>query len=169
MELWADFGDITSIMENQAVDLRERRLRYQGISLLTALVVQYALGMYVNLFVQFPDNAGPVDLWRFAVRQWPLAFHIILGALLFIGSLALMMGAIRYRSYAWQAPAVIGFIAILIAAISGTSFIPTRSDPFSYVMALSFILAILAYSWGMMRAGRILKPPATAWKNGPEP
>lgn len=129
-------------------------LRIQGAMLLSALVLQYALGMYVNLFVEFPQDASVGQLWEFSWRQPALAAHIILGILLFIGAIIFWIRAARFHSTTWKAPATLGFVGILAAGASGAAFVPSQTNLFSYLMSLSFLLAFFAYSWGLFRPNK---------------
>jgi hypothetical protein len=126
-------------------------LYIQAIILLACLAVQYALGMYVNLFIQFPQNATAGQLWEFSWRQPSLSTHILLGILILIGSLVFMIRAIFYKSSTWKTPAILGFLGVFLAAFGGSSFISTQSDAYSYVMALAFIVPFFAYAWGLMK------------------
>jgi hypothetical protein len=128
---------------------QRKPLHIQGIVLLISLVIQYVLGMYVNLFVQFPENATAEQLWEFSWRQPSLATHIVLGILLFIGSFAFLIRVMRRRNLTWKKPALLGFLGILLAGLGGSSFIPTQSDAYSYLMSLAFIVAFFAYTWGL--------------------
>lgn len=114
-----------------------------------ALVVQYALGMYVNLFVTFPDNATQTQSWEFARSQPALLAHIILAALILIGAIVLCIRSARYRSKSWIWASLIGLLAVLAAGASGAQFIPTQTDLYSYSMSLAFLIAFLSYGWGL--------------------
>jgi hypothetical protein len=126
-----------------------RSLRTQGIFLIAALVLQYALGMYVNLFVPFPDNATAGQLWEFAWAQKPLAAHILLAIIILLGAIALLVRAVLYKNKKWIVASSVGLLAILAAGASGAQFIPSQTDLYSYSMALAFLIAILAYAWGL--------------------
>jgi len=124
----------------------------QGTILIASLVVQYALGMYVNLFVPFPEAGTEGQLWEFAWSQPALATHIVLAILIFIGAVVLCIRAYLSRDSAWILPSFIGLLGVLIAGADGAQFIPTQSDLFSYLMALGFLIAALSYAWGLYRA-----------------
>jgi hypothetical protein len=80
-------------------------LRVHGMTLILGLIVQYILGMFTNLFVQFPDTTIPAKLWEFAWAQVSEASHIILGLLLFIGTLVLLIRALAYKNRTWTVAA----------------------------------------------------------------
>lgn len=125
------------------------KLRTQAFGLLTGLSLQFLLGMYAALFVQFPENAHEGQLWKFAWTQVPIAAHIIIGLGLLIGAIGLLIRSIKQKNKKWSITASIGAIAILIAIMSGARFIPTQQNILSYVMSIAFILAMLIYSWGI--------------------
>jgi hypothetical protein len=127
----------------------QNQLNKQGIGMLVSLSVQYLLGLTTNLFVQFPQSENASVLWKFAWTQLPLALHIIVGLLLFIGSIALLIRAIILKDKPWIKASAIGLVAILIAGVSGAIFVPTQSAIYSYVMGITFIVAFLSYTGGL--------------------
>lgn len=128
------------------------RLRPQIIVLMAALVVQYALGMYINMFISFPDQATEGQLWEFAWAHWPVSTHIILAGLLALGAIVLCVRAARVRSRPLIWSSLIALLALFVAGGSGGQFIPTQNDAWSYSMALAFIVAFCAYAWGLWAA-----------------
>jgi hypothetical protein len=128
---------------------RLRSLRPHALGLILGLVIQYALGMYVNLFVTFPDGANQGQLWEFAWSQPSLASHIILAFLLLFGAIALCIRAIRAKNKKWIIASTLSLLALLGAGASGATFIPSQTDVYSYSMALCFLIAIFAYIWGL--------------------
>jgi hypothetical protein len=128
---------------------RLRSLRITAMFLWGALVVQYALGMYVNLFVSFPANATEGQLWEFAWAQPSLAAHIILAILILLAAITLCVRGIRSKNRQWIITSSIGLAAVLAAGASGATFIPTQTDLYSYSMSLAFLIAIFAYAWAL--------------------
>ncbi|HEV3245378.1 MAG TPA: hypothetical protein VG102_03395 [Candidatus Paceibacterota bacterium] len=131
---------------------RSRSLRINGVFLVAALVLEYLLGMYVNLFVSFPENAVDGQLWGFAWSQAPLAAHIILAILILLGAIVLLVRSILRKDKRWGIASSIGLAAVLLAGLSGAAFIPTQTDLYSYSMSLMFLLAVLSYSWAIFSA-----------------
>jgi hypothetical protein len=127
-------------------------LSRNAFGLLASLVVQYLLGMAINLYVTFPEFASDGQRWEFAWKQPVVAAHIVVAIGLLIGSLSLVIRAYHRREVAWKVPALVGFLAILMAGFAGSQFIPTQNDPYSYLMAACFIGAFAAYCWGLYRA-----------------
>jgi heme A synthase len=140
-------------------DRRNRAARGWAFGLLIALLVQFALGMYTNLFVNIPLNhpghgandffAGSYHsvVWAETSKHAPLilGFHGGLGLLLVLGSLWLAVLAIRGRRAGFVWAAVLGALFILGAGFNGASFLNYNKDANSYVMALLFAAAVLCY------------------------
>jgi len=143
-----------------ARDRRNRAAPGWAFGLLIALLVQFGLGMYVNLFADIPLNHpghGAKDFfagsyhsvaWAETSPHAPLilAFHAGLGLLLVLGSLWLAVLAIRGRRAGFVWAAVLGALFILSAGFNGASFLNYNHDANSYVMALLFAAAVLCYS-----------------------
>ena len=111
------------------------------------LVIQFLLGMYINLFVEFPTS-GPADAWKFAWSSVPVAAHIILGTLGLLSTILLLVRSIRLKNRHWIMVAGIGVAAILLAVLGGELFITTLKELASYLMAVGFVAALLTLDWG---------------------
>ncbi|HEV2339424.1 MAG TPA: hypothetical protein VGT05_01505 [Patescibacteria group bacterium] len=129
----------------------QHALSMQGIFVLVFLVIEYFLGMFTNLFISFPNNTYGGKAWVFAWRQIPLALHIIVGFSLLVGAIVLVVRAIRQKNKNWILASVIGFIAILSAALAGALFISLQRSIYSFIMAISFVVALFAYGWGVYK------------------
>lgn len=128
---------------------KDNPLDKQGFGLIIGLSLQYILGITITIFVKFPENLSKGQSWIFAWKQIPLAIHIILGIFLLLGSIVLFIRAIKVSQKKWIVASTVGLAAILASILSGASFIERQSDTYSYIMALSFIIALLAYIWGL--------------------
>lgn len=133
----------------KTVLFQKNSLTTQGIGILSMLALQYILGMTTNLFVSFPNTKIPEQLWEFAWRQIPLALHIVLGLLIFINAIMLFIRSYRSGNVLWTRISLVGFVAIVAAIWGGVTFIPTQTNSYSYIMALAFIVAVIAYTWGI--------------------
>lgn len=125
------------------------KLRKQAIGIVSMLTVQYILGIMVNLFVKFPEHKYDGAAWKFAWSQPFLALHIIIGLLLFFGALSLLIRSILLKNKSWIISSGIAFIAILTAIIGGAIFVTKQAEGYSFVMAISFTAALLAYFYGI--------------------
>jgi len=154
---------------------RNRSARGWAFGLLVALLVQFGLGMYVNLFANIPLNHpghGANDFfagsyhsvaWAETSPHAPLilAFHGGLGLLLVVGSLWLAVLAVRGRRTGFVWAGVLGALCIIGAGFNGASFLNYNKDANSYVMALLFAAAVLCYSV-------ILALPGNSERQAPE-
>lgn len=108
-----------------------RRLSIQAWIFLGLLVVESALG----------SKSEPL-----------LITHIILGTLLFGGSVAFFMRARRYQSAAWKIPSMVGIFGIVIAIIAGSLFAYTDARTYLTCMEIGATLALCSYGWGLWAA-----------------
>ncbi len=127
----------------------QRALRTHGILMVVLLAVQYILGMINNFFVAFPQSDQAEVMWRYAASQASEIAHIILGLSLFISAVILVIRAIRAKNRDWTIASIIGLTGIMSAIYGGVTFIPSQNDQLSFVMAVAFIVALLAYGWGI--------------------
>jgi hypothetical protein len=123
----------------------------QTTGLIIGLVLEYLLGMYVNMYVSFPESGSESQMWEFAKTQPVLMAHILVGALLLLNSLWLLFRAFKAKDLVWKKAAGFGALGILIASFGGESFIGSQNDLFSYLMASGFILALVSYFWGLYK------------------
>ena len=123
--------------------------RIYAFVIIGLLVIQYALGMVTNMFVQFPDTSDAGQLWEFARSQFATGAHILIGTLLLLGAVVFVIRAIRQHNRSWIASSVVGLIAIAAAFYGGVMFVSSQVDAYSMIMALAFIVAFLAYGWGL--------------------
>lgn len=115
------------------------------------LIGQYVLGMLTNLYVKFPENKTNYQQWQYANGQLLIGLHIILGVLLLIGSIVLLVRAIRMKDRVWRVAATIGLGSILLAVISGSEFISTQNHAYSLIMSALFVSSVAAYGWGLYK------------------
>jgi hypothetical protein len=130
--------------------LRIRGLRANALAAVVMLLIQYCLGISVNLYSTLPAaNHGKPLFGGFAsaVGNGPvlLSLHALLGTLLLITSTAALIRSVRL-----QGPPLIGLAAIALAAIitawlSGSEFVGHMQNGASLAMAFATATAILCY------------------------
>ncbi len=133
--------------------------RIDVLAILGFLVLEFILGMTLNLFVAFPNiPVGSSDQTYFnAIFANPfLLCHFIVGVGLLLGSIWLLISAIKIRK-GLALVASLGFISVLTAYVSGFEFLLSgfQNDYFSFTMSLGFIAALLAYFWLYWLSGKI--------------
>lgn len=104
------------------------------------IIVEFALGMGVNLFVAVPRHTS---LLPGIFSSTALAAHAIVGLLLLGAAAGALVRAIRARrAVAFTA---VGLAAILVAAAAGSVFVTGQSNGASFAMALSAAVAMFCY------------------------
>jgi hypothetical protein len=138
----------------------DKTLRLVALIGLLLLLVEFLFGMLVNLFVSLPSplpgttpstSGGMLYglAWSLGQTSIPmLLLHAILGLLLVLISLALVVLALLSRQGRWVAVSLIAAAGIVIATLSGASFVESGVAASSLAMTLGFLLALIAYALG---------------------
>lgn len=141
------------------------RLRVTTAIILLVLLVQFILGMVVNLFVDIPKNhpgarpseyfSGAAQSVAWAVTGGPfwLVVHAGLGLLLLLAAIAALTMAIASRRRAWIVTGGIGLIGVLAAGFNGASFLNYNQDFSSMLMSAAFAIAVASYVLGLLMGG----------------
>jgi hypothetical protein len=128
------------------------------------LLVQFLLGMALNLFVDLPRDhpgANPPEYFSgvaqsvtWAILHGPalLILHASLGLLLLIGAILLFIQAVRSGPRSFAVATGIGAFAILAAGLNGGSFLNYNEDFSSMIMATLFAVALAAYAAAIFAA-----------------
>ncbi len=132
---------------------RYRRMRVGLAAILSLLVVQFAIGMYLNLFVELPKihpgttgSYAPSIPWALAGGAGvALALHVVIWIVLTLGGIALLVQGIRSRRMVFIVGNALGFLFLLTAGSGGLGFLNRADDLESFMMAGGFILACIAY------------------------
>ena len=139
-------------------------LRGHTLALLLALVLEFLLGMWVNLFVVIPSHhpgvspsyfAGAVGgvLWALFAGPLFLRLHVVLGLLLGLmglSHLARTLAAPPPRRLGWS---IVGLFGLLGGAGKGASFINYGHDFSSMLMSVGFALALVGYGMSIGSSG----------------
>jgi hypothetical protein len=125
-------------------------LRANALAAVVMLLIQYSLGITVNLYSTLPASDHGKSLFASfpaAVGNGPvlLTLHAILGTLLLITALAALIRSLRLGAPPIALTAL-ALLAILIAWMSGSEFIGHQKNGASLAMALATALAILCYT-----------------------
>jgi len=152
---------------------RSRQLRINFLAALVMLIIQFLLGMAVNLFVKIPtDHPGsnPPEYfsgvaqsvtWAILHGHILLVLHALFGLLLVVAALLTLVTGIQTRRRGIVLSSVFGFIGILGAGFNGGSFLNYHQDFSSMIMAIGFAIAVVAYSAGLYLAGDTTRSTAT--------
>lgn len=124
--------------------------------MLVLLMVQFLVGMFVNLFVGIPPvHPGASDsyirgaifglAWAITRGAPALAIHAAVGLLLTLGSLALLAISVLSGRRLLIVTTALALLGILGAGLSGTGFLNYNEDRQTFLMAVGFSVAVGAY------------------------
>lgn len=122
------------------------RLRRGSVAVLVLLVLEYGIGMYVNLYVTVPrtDHGGDMGT---AIANGPaaLSLHAVIGLLLGLGALGLLVQAVMVRHKGAIAFSAIALFALAMAAVTGAAFTSTGQPADSMAMSVLTGVGLLCY------------------------
>ena len=127
-----------------------RGLRANSFSAAVMLLIEYGLGIWVNLYAQIPASdhgKGTFAAFGAAVADGPvaLALHAVLGTLLLVTAITLVIRAALARKTAATVIGAIAFLAVAAAWLSGTRFVGNGAAGASFGMAIATGVALLSY------------------------
>lgn len=128
--------------------------RHPVLSALFALdlglvVLQYGLGMYVNLYVQVPFGTGWGGMMGMGWMggQPVLVWHMMNGWLVFLITLLAVMVSMLTGDTGVALPAWAGLLSVTMAGVGGMGFLMTGgTNAYSFLMALGAIGALFSLS-----------------------
>ena len=127
---------------------RQAGLRRASLAILIVLIVQFALGIGVNLYVTLPAAGHPGHASWFGNGAL-LALHAALGMFLILAAIFVLVRAIMARSVTLIVTSAAGLVAILLAAFFGSGFTDKLTDGYSLGMAIAFAVALACYTIGL--------------------
>ena len=124
-----------------------RAFRLHVLIMLIALVSEFILGMYTTFFVKFPDTLVDGNAWEWSMSQSAVVMaHVLLGTLMVLIALSAFGFSVAAKSKAAIITAVLGAAMILVAYLSGSTFLGNiENDNYSFSMAIGFLGAIVTY------------------------
>jgi hypothetical protein len=148
-----------------AFDARQRGLAANALAGLVMLLIEYSLGISVNLYSNLPASDRGTALFAglgAAVGNGPLllTLHALLGTLLLITGIAAIARASRLRAPPLIALSAAALLATVVAWLAGSAFVGHQKDAASLAMALAAAAAILCYALVifMLGVGRVRSP-----------
>ena len=122
------------------------RLRRGSLAVLVLTVVEYGIGMYVNLYVTVPqaDHGASVGS---AITNGPatLSTHAVIGLLLGLGALVVLVQALLARHPGAITASAVGVFALASADATGASFTSSARPADSMGMSVLTGVALLCY------------------------
>lgn len=148
---------------------RRSALRKNSAEICVMLLVQYGLGMGVNLYAQVPAGdrgAGLAGALGRALTSQPtvLAVHAVVGLLMLVAGISVLTRAILARHRRAIAASAAGLAAITAATVSGAAFVSNGQVGASMSMAVLTGVALLCYLANLLMSG----PPATISPGRPD-
>ena len=138
-------------------------VRMMALMMIIALLIQFLLGMYTNLFIALPrvTTQGSGALMPGMGRMMSVGLsdpvfmvHMIVGMLLALGAIATVIVAVRAKQTPFLIITVIGLISVLIAGYGGlTFFMHGQHNSASYTMAIGWLSALTTYFMATLREG----------------
>jgi len=139
----------------------KRSLRQVTFAILMMLATQFILGMTLNLFETLPAK-HPGQTGNYFVRSghsfaWAITFgggivlflHVLVALGLLGHSIMLFVRSIKTHSKPWTWVSTIGMLGIMAAFSNGLSFLDFNHDFSSFIMAMGYIVATIAYGVGL--------------------
>jgi len=127
---------------------RQAGLRRASLAILIALIVQFALGISVNLYVTLPAAGHPGHADWFGNGPI-LALHAALGMFLVLAAVFVLVRAIMARNVTLIVTSAAGLVAIGLAFFFGASFTDKLTNGYSLGMAIAFAVALACYAIGL--------------------
>ena len=129
---------------------RVRGLRANALAGLVMLLIQYSLGISVNLYSTIPASDRGKSLFAgvgAAIGNGPLllTLHTLFGTLLLFTAIAAVVRAARLGAPPLIALSSTALIATLVAWLSGSRFVGHQANGTSLAMALAAAVAMLSY------------------------
>ncbi|MDG6909579.1 MAG: hypothetical protein JRN08_04335 [Nitrososphaerota archaeon] len=120
--------------------------------MLALLFLQFALGMWVNLYASIPQLApgygmmGIMFAVMYSASAPVLMLHMMLGWLMAAGALVVFVLSLLHGKSSVIDLSAVGLVSVLLAGLGGMYFLFSGgNNAYSYLMALAFVSAFSAY------------------------
>ena len=142
---------------------RMRGLRANSFAAAVILLIEYGLGIWVNLYGHLPasDHGANVPAgFARAISNGPvgLSIHAVLGVVLIVSAVTAVVRSVLVRRPALIAVTAVGLVAIVVAAAGGASFVGNGDNSSSMAMAVAAGVALGAYALVLLISGGVLTP-----------
>jgi hypothetical protein len=130
-----------------AVAAAVSRLRRGSLAALVLVVLEYAIGTYVSLYVTVPaaDHGRGLST---AISNGPalLSVHAVVGLVLGLAALGVLVQSIMARRWTVVGVSAVGLLALALASVAGTGFVRTGDTSASMAMSVLTGIALLCYA-----------------------
>jgi hypothetical protein len=139
-------GDARHTRPKGRAGLRRAGLRHISVTMLVMLVIQYGLGIILNLYVEVPaSDAHAGILTEIATAPPVLTVHAVLGIALIGTGILLVARAVGVRDRLLAVLATAGLTTLGGAFGAGEIFVRSGQDTASMAMAILTGMALLCY------------------------
>jgi hypothetical protein len=130
-----------------AVAAARSRLRRSSLATLVLVVAEYAIGMYVNLYVTVPATDRGRSLSA-ALSNGPalLSVDVAVGLLLGLAALGVLVQSIMARRLIVVVISAAGLVALAFASVAGTGLVRAGDTSASMAMSVLTGIALLCYA-----------------------
>ena len=135
----------------QKMASRQAGLRRASLAILIVLIVQFALGISVNLYVTLPAAGHPGHSSWFGNGAL-LALHASVGTFLVLAAIFVLVRSIMARNRTLILTSAAGLVAIFLAFFFGSNFTDKLTNGYSLGMAIAFAAALACYVIGLYAA-----------------
>ena len=132
----------------QKMQARQAGLRQASLAIVIVLIVQFALGISVNLYVTLPAAGHPGHASWFGNGPL-LALHAALGMFLVLAAVFVLVRAVMARNRTLIATSAAGLVAIFLAFFFGSNYTDKLTNGYSLGMAIAFAAALACYVIGL--------------------
>ncbi|MGN6169240.1 MAG: hypothetical protein ACTHQQ_13905 [Solirubrobacteraceae bacterium] len=145
--------------------LRVRGRRANPFAAVVMLLIQYCLGISINLYSTLPATDHGKSLFggfTSAVGNGPvlLILHALLGTLLLITAVSALVRSARLATPPAIALSDVALVSIVVAWLSGSEFVVHMKNCDSLAMALATAVAILCYALVILVLGIPRRSPS---------
>ncbi len=163
-------GLITPIFSGKVARSRgPAGLRPLCLIALIGLVIQFVLGIILNLYVAIPDYSHASYIQEIEKAPALLTAHALVGLVLLVAAVLLLIQAIALRSSAIITLLAAGLAALLGAFIAGEVFVKNGANTASLWMSILTGVALASYIGVQAMAGATTRAPAGAGQARPQP
>jgi hypothetical protein len=134
---------------------------------LIALVIQFVLGIILNLYVTVPDYSRASYIQEIERAPGFLTAHALVGLVLLGTAVLLLIQAIALQALALITLLVTGLAALLGAFVAGEVFVKNGADTASLWMSILTGVALASYIGVQALAGGVSRTPAGRARPGP--
>jgi hypothetical protein len=119
------------------------------------ILVQYGLGIWVNLFGHLPaadHGKSFFDAFARSVADGPagLGIHSVFGVVLGLAAVQSLVRGIQSGRRVLMWMTVVGFLGVVAAGVNGIFFVSYEYNANSFAMAITAGIGLLAYAVGLM-------------------